>query len=55
MDTSNVKWRGSKKSRNQTDIIDDHKKEAAWVSGAYYEEEWVGRIDPDRECRWKEK
>ena len=36
------------------DITEDHKKEAALVSGAHYEEEWVGRIDPDRECRWKE-
>ena len=55
MDTSNVRWRGSMKSRNQTDIIDDHKKEAAWVSGAHYEEEWVGRIDSDGECKCKEK
>ena len=30
------------------DIIDDHTKEAAWVSGAHYEEEWVGRTDPDK-------
>ena len=37
------------------DIHDDDKKEAAWVSGAHYEEERVERIDPDREYRWKEK
>ena len=37
------------------DIIDDHKKEDTLVSGIHYEEEWVGRVDLDRECRWKEK
>ena len=36
-------------------IIDDHKTEVASVSGAHYEEEWVRRIDSDKECRWKEK
>ena len=36
------------------DIIDDHKRGAAWVYGAHYEEEHVGRIDHDRDYTWKE-
>ena len=55
IDLSDVKLRSSKKSRHQMDLIDDPDKEAPWLSGAHYEEEGVGRIDPARECSWKEK